>query len=399
MANTLGAWNATLFAQEALIRLEKSIGFAARVHRGYEAERATANARGDIVSIPRPGRFAAADHVPGTGTTKQDVDAGTVQVSLDRHKEVKFAVSDRELAYAGPRFIDDHLNPAVDALAQAIDQDLAELSLQVPWVYDLDATPGAEWITGPRQILRDNGAPMTDSYVHYGIDPSVETEFLGMTLFHSAETVGGQANQETLLRGSLGVRFGAEIFVDQHMPRHTGGSVTGNGTDVAGTLTADADKGANTIDVEGLNGTETFKVGDSFVIAGADQRYVVTEDAALTAGAVTGLKIAPALVRDHSPGEAVTFEDGSQATVHADDSHTNLFFHRNAFALVVAPLPDTGDGRGAQITTINDPKSALSVRARLYYDGDTATNLIALDVLYGLTVLDPNLAVRVRRDV
>ncbi|MCR9256276.1 MAG: hypothetical protein NXI16_09295 [Alphaproteobacteria bacterium] len=399
MANSLGAWNATLFAQEALIRLEKSIGFAARVHRGYEAERAAANVRGDVVSIPRPGRFAAADHVVGTGTAKQDVDAGTVQVALDRHKEVKFAVSDRELAYAGPRFIDDHLNPAVDALAQAIDEDLAALSLQVPWVYDLDATPAAEWITGPRQILRDNGAPMTEGYVHYGVDPTVETGFLGMTLFHSAETVGGVTNQETLMRGSLGTRFGAEIFVDQNMPRHSGGTVVVNGTDVAGTLAADAVKGATTIDVDGLSGSETLKAGDSFGIAGDSQRYVVTEDATAALGAITGLKIAPSIVTNYTTGDAVTFEDGSGAAVHADDSHTNVFFHRNAFALVVAPLPDTGDGRGAQITTITDPKSALSVRARLFYDGDTATNLIALDVLYGLTVLDPNLAVRVRRDV
>ena len=72
-------------------------------------------------------------------------------------------------------------------------------------------------------------------------------------------------------------------------------------------------------------------------------------------------------------------------------------FHRNAFALAFAPLPMTGDGRGAMIDTITDPVTGLSLRARMWYDGDTAKNFVALDALYGMQVLDPMLAVRCLR--
>src|SRR5690606_33074678 len=68
--------------------------------------------------------FAAQDHAPGSGSSAQDIDAGTLPIRLDRHKEVKFAVSDRDLAYASERIIDDHLRPAAYALADSIDQDL-----------------------------------------------------------------------------------------------------------------------------------------------------------------------------------------------------------------------------------------------------------------------------------
>jgi hypothetical protein len=52
-----------------------------------------------------------------------------------------------------------------------------------------------------------------------------------------------------------------------------------------------------------------------------------------------------------------------------------------------------GSELGAKIATITDPITGLSIRSRLFYVGDSSAVKVALDVLYGVKTLDPNLAV------
>ena len=78
-------------------------------------------------------------------------------------------------------------------------------------------------------------------------------------------------------------------------------------------------------------------------------------------------------------------------------------FHRNAFALATAPL-SSGAGseqarrQGIEVEQVSSPESNLSLRARMWYDPDNSRNIMAFDVLYGYTVLDPNLACILRGD-
>ena len=64
-----------------------------------------------------------------------------------------------------------------------------------------------------------------------------------------------------------------------------------------------------------------------------------------------------------------------------------------------APLPNTGEtmGNSARIASVVDPDSGLTLRVRMWYDGNTASNYVAFDTLYGVQVLDPMLAVKVLR--
>ncbi len=73
-------------------------------------------------------------------------------------------------------------------------------------------------------------------------------------------------------------------------------------------------------------------------------------------------------------------------------------FHKNAFAIALAPLPEIGDGAGARMATITDPRTGLSIRARVAYADATAQVHVTLDVLFGVKCLDPNLAVVCRRN-
>ena len=67
-------------------------------------------------------------------------------------------------------------------------------------------------------------------------------------------------------------------------------------------------------------------------------------------------------------------------------------FHRNAFALAMVPLPM--DLPGIEAMTVSDPVMGLSVRARRFADGHNSKLIMALDVLFGVKTLDPNMAVR-----
>jgi hypothetical protein len=81
----------------------------------------------------------------------------------------------------------------------------------------------------------------------------------------------------------------------------------------------------------------------------------------------------------------VTFPDET-ASAHV----SNLGFHRDAFALAMAPLE--APMGGADSAVIN--YKGLSIRVVMDYAFGTDKNQIRFDVLYGVKTLFPELAVR-----
>lgn len=395
MANFIDPYNPIFYAQELLIALQNALGFASRVHRGYDAERRTFN-KGNTISIKRPSVLTT--QAGGTGTT-QDLNTEEVNIVLDDFREVKFEVSDVEGAYAGAKIIEDHIQPGAYAIAAYIDAKLAALSKDIPWFYDgLDAkTYSSTDITGPRKVLRDIAGTIVDNSVdiHYGIDTTMEQKFLDMGIFHQAQTTG-QGNNMSLFNGSLGTRFGAEFFVNQSLAQHTSGTVVSAGTDVLGSVTGAHVIRAESLIIGDLSLVETILKGDTFVIAGHTQRYVATATTTLVAGAGT-VSIFPPLKQALAGAEVITFEDGTTANVQASSFYPNLLFHKNAFALAFAKLPETGNDAGARMFSVQDPITGIAVRGRIAYVDTSAVVNVTLDVLFGVKTLDPNLAVNFRR--
>jgi len=399
MTNTIDPYNPIFYAQEALIVLEDALGMAARVHRGYDAERKSSN-KGDTIQISKPGTFTTQAGATGTA---QDLTPTSIDMKLDNWREVKFGLTDKELAYTTEKIITDHLSPATYALAHYIETQLTNLYKYVPWSYDVAASPGANDIVNARKILRDNAGTIVDSaMIHFGIDSTLEAAFLKSEVFHAARIAGDQ-NMPALLNGSLGNRFGCEHFVQQTFVAHTAGTVVSAKTDLLATVTGNHLKDATALIIGGLSTidssdspAETLAAGDSFVIAGNTQRYTVTAAVTTVAGAAT-LAIWPQLVANVATGAVVTFETVDSGTF-ADAYNPNLMFHRNAFAIALAPLPDLGNNAGARMAVATDPRTGLSIRSRLAYDDTNAKVLVTLDVLFGVKCLDPNLAVVARRN-
>lgn len=373
MANTLSVYDPLFYAQEAIIQLEKNLGMANRVHRGYD--KATQQ-KGSVISISKPSTFTAL----AAPQTAQDLTAGEVQITLDQWYEVKFKLTDKELTYTTEKIISDHVRPAAYAIADKIDSQLVALYKDVPWSNTNGSPLAVADITANRRILNTNNAP-TDMR-HLMLSPTQEEEALNLSAFAQHQGAG-DAGVQTQMRGTLGMKYGYEVFMNQNVPTHT----TGVSADATGALVGAVARGATTISFDAVTAAGTFKKGDSFVIAGSTQRYVFAADATADgSGVVTGASIFPAAVQAYSDNDVITITllGGEQG----------MGFHRNAFALAMAPLSEAGGQLGAQIATVTDPVTNLSLRSRLFYDGDTSSVFVSIDALWGVKTLDPNLACR-----
>jgi len=379
MGNSLGYYQPYFYANEALIQLEQALGMGVRVHRGFDEERRAFN-KGEYINIRRPSTFAA-DDAPSAA---QDLKTGSVQIQLAHWREVKFKLTDKELALSEETLIDEHIAPAAYALAYDVDTKLAALYKDIPWYFDLNSTIAIDDITNVYQVMFDNGVPMGNpNNLHYMMGGALQNGFQQLTAFNQYQGAG-PTGVNTQLSGSLGIKFGMECFGNQNVQSHTAGTcadATGAINNSPGGYAA----GATEIAINGVTDGGTWKAGDSFVIAGNTQRYAVTADVTFTGGAGT-VKFTPALVAAAAHGAVVTGR--------VDTHVANMAFHRNAFALATAPLSTMGNELGAKIATVYNEKNGLSLRSRIYYVGNSSEVHVSLDILYGVKTLDPNLACR-----
>ena len=378
MANDISPYNPIFYAQEALILLENALGMAARVHRGYDAERRSVEA-GDTIQIRKPGTFTA-QNAPGSA---QDLAPEKMDLVVNQHKEVRISLTDKDLALSEDRIIADHIRPAAYALANDVDLALNGLYADIPWLNDAAGSANIVDLTGPYQTLFDIGVPMDPEFLHLEVNGTQQAYFQQLDIFHDASKRGTAGETETLRRGSLGHALGFEVFANQNVQSHTKGTASTGVLLVNGTFLV----GVKSIDLDTGTVTGTLVPGDTFVIAGDTQRYSVTALNTASGNAFTGVAFTPALKA--APA------DNASVTVSLDDHAANLGFHRNAFAFATAPLPMVLQNQlGAQVETITDPDTGLSLRARLFYDGDNT--FVVLDILYGVKTLDENLATRLR---
>lgn len=378
--NILGNYDPIFYANEALIALNNALGMAGRVHRGYDA---SAQQKGSVINITRPAVFEATDVNTSTGGTTQELNPENVSITLNNWKEVKFGLTDKELAYTKEQIINDHIVPATYAIANAIDVSLAKLYRYVPWTSSIAATPAIGDVTSARKVLFNNGSPLED--LHMMVDGNVEAGLLNISNFVTGSG-SGSAGVEAQLRGHIGMRYGMEIFANQNVQSATSGTFA----DTAGALNADTAVGDTSLKIKSLTNADAFKIGDVIVITGDAQKYTV-QTAVTVAETVATVTVFPA-IKQVNPADAVVtvvLPSGSGAS-----KNQNLAFHRGAFALAMAPLSDLGGQLGARVGTVSDPITNLSIRSRLWYDGEHSTVKVGLDALWGVKCLNPNLAVR-----
>jgi hypothetical protein len=388
-----------MITRKALEILENNLVITRNVNRQYDNSFAQEGAKiGTTLRIRLPDRALVTD---GAALQVQDDNEQftTLTVSSQKHIGINFTTA--ELTMQLDDFAERVLKPRVSQLASSIDADVANA---YQGIFASVGTPGTVPSTSlvllqGQQKLNEAAAPMSPRYAT--VNPAANAGLVeGMKgLFNPVSTISRQFKSGLMGEGILGYD---EMAMSQSIKQHTTGTRTGAHT----VTTTVSTQGATTVAITGT-GTQTIKKGDVFTIAnvfavnpqtrestGSLQQFVATADATAVAGAYT-VSVSPAI---YTSGQALATVDSfpqATATVTFLGSAStqypqNLLYHKDAIAFATADLvmPQGVDMASRQV------HNGISMRIVRQYDINNDRMPCRIDVLYGYSVIRPQLACR-----
>lgn len=380
MANLLTAglaYDPYFYAGAGLEVLYKRLGMAFFVDRSLEADKAAD--KGSTIQLRRAQKFTSVPMPIAEGSIA-DVSPHYDNLVIDQWEGQGFALTDKEKTLTVERFITEHIEPVAVSVADGIDQDLASLALEVPWIVEDTVAPNQhEDFPNIRQTLFNSLAPAVNPREYaYMVDGVLQNRYEKSLTFLQANTAGDNAALQR--DGVMGQKYGFTIFANQNAPT----AVAGN-AGATFTVNGVQQKGSTTLSLTVATPAGTFRRGSVLTITGDPQLYAIKADVA--ASATTVISISPALAKTTAGGEVVTADQAASTSI-------GLAFHRRAFALVMQPLEDAGPG--ILSGTVVDPITGLALRARIWGSGGAGKTFWTIDALWGYKTLNPNLAVRLR---
>jgi len=386
-----------MITRKALEILENNLVLTRTVNRQYDDSFAVEGAKiGSTLRIRLPDRALVTD---GAALQVQDDNEQytTLTVSSQKHIGVNFTTA--ELTMQLDDFAERVLKPRISQLAASIDADVAN---SFKYIGNSVGTPGTTPATSlvllqAQQKLNENAAVMSPRYAT--VNPAANAALIeGMKgLFNPVSAISKQFKNGLFGEGILGYE---ELNMSQSVKQFTTGSRAGTVT-VSTSVTSE---GSTTVVLTGLT-TTTIKAGDVFTIAnvyavnpqtrestGSLYQFVALADvtasttASVTVPAMYSATQALATV-DALPvsGAAVTFV-GAASTQYPQ----NLIYHKDAIAFATADLllPQGVDMASRQV------HNGISLRVVRQYDINNDRLPCRIDVLYGYSVIRPQMAVR-----
>ncbi|WP_455577065.1 P22 phage major capsid protein family protein [Anaerosinus sp.] len=366
MGNTL--LTPSIIAQESLMVLQNNMVLSDLVYKDYSKEFANV---GDTITVRKPATFTVNEF--GETIVIQDAKEKGTPVVMDKHLDVSFAITSKDLSLNIVDFSEQFLTPALSAFAQGLDERIAGLYVDVPYCTGTAGTApnsiGA--LTGVRKVMNDNKVPMAGR--NLVLDTSADAKLLELDSFNRVDASGTSlAMQEAI----LGRKFGFNCLMDQNIKYHSNGTIEGAAIKLSGPVS----KGATLAALTDTSLTGTLKKGSLFTVAGDSTTYVVTEDAT-AASNVLQVKFYPEMKADVSANTAVTL---------IADHAANIAFHRNAFALVSRQLSlPMGNTLSSYINY-----KGMGLRVTFGYDINHKKDICSIDMLCGFKTMIPELACR-----
>lgn len=411
MSNT--TLTADIIAAEALRILEGNCVMGKLVHRGYEddfGKKVNGYNVGESITIRRPTDFTVRD---GRTAAIQDVVEGSTTFTVDKQKGVDFKFTSSDLTLQIDKLSERVIKPAMIQVAHQIDRDIMGLYKYVNNHVTLPSggiDSFADFALAPTRM--DTCAVPQDDRAAV-LSPADYWALLGSQTALYVNSVANPAYRSA----SVGMVGGIDTYMSQNVPTHTTGSRSVATDVIAASFTGDtwaATKATNTstINVGSMSGaTVTLAAGDTLTIADVYDVHPVTKAAlphlkmftvvnneTASGSAIASLEITPAIIPSGAQAtvafasgttdintKGVTFQ-GAASTNY----RTNLFFHKNAFGLVMVPMV----APPGAVDVSRKSHNGYSVRVIPYYDGTNDESNWRLDVLYGVKALDPRLAVR-----
>lgn len=419
------------------------------VHRDFENAVAKF---GDVVNTRKPVEFNVSRKDDGMPITQEASVANNVRVPLDQWFYKSFVIKDGEGSMAFQDLKDIYLQPAMQSIARGIDRAilgrvhafLSTPALRVGGLEQLDDTTAKDYILDAREILNVNLCPPNARRLV--LSSTAETAALKTELFVAANKRGDGGN--ALENAILGRILGFDTYLDQNT-----NSVVANVNTVSYQTDASGYAQGDTV----LGTAATGVLGEYVVVAGNYQpTYVHAVSAGTSITLNEGLKTAlvgaktvteyprmqmsayasyvigwsKAMVvstfgaNPPQVGQLVSFggNAGDKTTRHTytiisaqtvstnctilldrplektltdgycypgPKGSMNLAFHRDAIALVTRPLALPNAGVQAGVSNYN----GIGMRVLMQYDINAGGTIVNCDILAGVAVLDPLLAV------
>jgi hypothetical protein len=398
MANSL--LTIDMITRKILEILENNLVVTRTVNRQYDASFAQEGAKiGSTLRIRLPDRALVTD---GAALQVQDDNEQFTTLTVASQKHIGINFTTAELTMQLDDFAERVLKPRVSQLAASIDADVANSFQNIfQSVGTPGTTPGTSLVLlQAQQKLNEAAAVMSPRYAT--VNPAANAALVeGMKgLFNPVSTISKQFKSGLMGEGILGYE---EMNMSQSIKQHTTGTRTGAHT----VTTTVSSQGATSIAITGT-GTQTIKKGDVFTIAGVYavnpqtrestgslQQFVVTEDVTAAGGAYAAVKVAPAIyTASHALATVDSFPQASAVVTFLGSASTqypqNLIYHRDAITFATADLvmPQGVDMASRQV------HNGISMRVVRQYDINNDRMPCRVDVLYGYSVIRPQMAVR-----
>ena len=389
-----------MITRKSLEILENNLVITRTVNRQYDDSFAKEGAKiGSTLRIRLPDRALVTD---GAALQVQDDNEQNTSLTVSSQKHIGINFTTAELTMQLDDFAERVLKPRISQLAASIDADVANSFQNIfQSVGTPGTTPGTSLVLlQAQQKLNEAAAVMSPRYatVNPGANAALVEGMKG--LFNPVSTISKQFKSGLMGEGILGYE---ELNMSQSIKQHTTGTRTGAHT-ITTTVSA---QGATTVAITGT-GTQTIKKGDVFTIGsvfavnpqtrestGALQQFVVTEDVTAAAGAYAAVNVSPAIytatqalatVNSFPQSGAVVTFLGSASTQYPQ----NLIYHKDAITFATADLmmPQGVDMASRQV------HNGVSMRIVRQYDINNDRMPCRVDVLYGFSVIRPQMAVR-----
>lgn len=353
-----------IIANEALMVLESNLTMANLVHRDYSKEFVNV---GDTITVRKPAKFVAKNFIGEV--EEQEISEGSVPVKMDRYRDVTVGVTSKEMTLDIKDFSKQVIEPALSAIAQAVDVDLLTVGIErAGSKVAVSSTPVIADIANVAKALDKKKAPRDKNR---NLVLATDTMYKYNTLDNFAK-VCYKGDSEALKEAEIGRVYTMNSFLSQNAPENTSAS-TGTATAYKVVCT----KGATQFTVsDGAAKTGTIKTGDKLIVNG--YLFEVAEDLTLADGAGT-LKVT----------EKIPFAITTAVSAVIINKAHSLGFHRNGLALVTRQLELPQGASKAAIASAD----GLAVRVVFGYDQDTKKDKISFDIIYGIKELDSDLLV------
>lgn len=356
-----------IIANEALLVLTNNLVYAGLVHKDYSKEFVKV---GDTITVRKPATLVAKDFV--TEISEQEIEEIPITVKMDRHKDVSVQISSKEATLDLKDFSEQVVKPAMLALAQKVDEDLAN------YLFGAAKTTVSATKVAPTNLadiaslaknLDKKKAPRDDR--HLVLSPD---HLYRYAITDNLSKVAYAGSSDALREAILGKLYSLNTYMDQNNPASTAPT---SGTAV-GTIKVASSSDAGEVDItDGSAADATLLVGDGFVYNGILYRF--TENVTLAQSAKASMKVSPAFPADVTA-----------VAVPIVRNSASVAFHRNAVAFVNRQLELPMGAPNSAIASGND----FNVRVVYGYDQKTKKDTISFDIIYGIAELNGDLATR-----